>query len=148
MTHGNGILFYETTVFSEIDCDNFIQNMKIKFDELATKNSNELKGISNHYLSISCISNLLEQTINCNALDMYKYYCNYKPKDVPESRDTVMNTLYAAEYCLNYKTKRADKIVQRQKRSIIFSTKSGLFWNSDIHSHDKFLNNIKLPLYL
>ncbi len=48
MTHRNGILFYETTVFSEIDCDNFIQNMKIKFDELATKHSNELKGISNH----------------------------------------------------------------------------------------------------
>jgi len=95
-------------VLSEIDCYNFLENMKSNYDELATKHSNELKCIKNQFFSISFRSILME-TINCNAFKMLKYYDKYIPKYVPESRDIVLNTLYAAEYCLNNSTKRADK---------------------------------------
>ena len=113
MTHRNGILFYETTVFSEIDCNNFIQNMEIKFDELATKHSNELSSVITNYQS---------------AVEII-----YWSRQLTAMRSTCINIIV---------------IIYQKMYLKVETTKSGLFWNSDIHSHDQFLNNIKLPLYL
>jgi hypothetical protein len=74
---------------------------------------------------------------------MLSYYELYIKKCKYYERTTIAELLYMAELCHRNNMKRAEKILQNSKRRIILSTKSGIFWNSDIAHHDHFLNSKK-----
>jgi len=74
---------------------------------------------------------------------MLKYYEQYVKKCKYFERTTIAELLYMAEWSQRNNLKRADKILQNSKRRIIFSTKSGIFWNSDVMHFDQFLSGIK-----
>jgi len=74
---------------------------------------------------------------------MLKYYEQYVKKCKYFERTTIAELLYMAEWSQRNNLKRADKILQNSKRRIIFSTKSGIFWNSDAMHFDQFLSGIK-----
>ena len=86
---------------------------------------------------------IIKTTLSCNSLNMLEYYELYIKKCKYFERSTIAELLYMAEWSQRNNLKRADKTLQNTKRKIIFSTRSGIFWNSYVVHFYQFLNGIK-----
>jgi len=141
--HRMGIHTFETNIFSEVDFENFLSSMILSYNELIVNHSSELKLVGKIYSTMKDDKEIIKTTLSCNSLNMLEYYELYVKKCKYFERTAIAELLYMAEWSQRNNLKRADKILQNSKRRIIFSTKSGIFWNSDVVHFDQFLSGIE-----